>query len=146
MTAASAWKVASRYVARRSRTEAEVRQHLARKGFAPDEIDQATLRLQQLDLLNDRKVAQQWLAYCLSHRPVGSKRFAADMVKRGIDRKTVEEVAEQLDAETEIALARQLVQRRHAATWPRARFYRFLQYRGFTLDTADRLWRETRET
>lgn len=140
----SAWTIAIRYIARRSRTEAEMRQHLSRKGFALDETDETVGKLRQLDLLDDRKVAKQWLNYCLNNRPVGKKRFVADLMKRGIDRQTIDDIAAALDSETEQKLAEDLLSRRDISSWSQARFFRFLYYRGFSWETAEKLWRKSR--
>ncbi len=139
--ARSPWAAAVSYIARRDRSEAEMKSYLEKKGHSQCQIRETIERLHSVGLLDDRKLAEKWLSYCLRNRPVGRLKFSADLLSRGISREITDSVASQLDAETERELARQLIERRRGYQWKRDKFYRFLAYRGFNPDIIMDLWR-----
>ncbi len=138
--ARSAWSAAVSYFTRRDRSQAEVENYLERKGYSQSEIEETIERLRAAGLLDDLKLAEKWLSYCLRNRPVGRLKFSADLRARGIPREIVDSVAQQLDDDIERKLAAELVERRGGHNWKRDKFYRFLASRGFGSDVIIELW------
>lgn len=126
-------------LARRDHAEAEVRVKLARKRFAPDEIDRVISRLYTDHLLNDDRFAYSYAESILLAKPVGRRFIAAKLKQKGAKRESIEKALDQIYSEhPENELVQEAV-----ARWQRAhmnvksgreKLYRFLASRGFSLD------------
>lgn len=134
-----AYSRALNYLTARSRTVKEIADYLARKGFADSEIHDAVSRLQDLGLLDDRRVAKEWVSYCLSCKPLGKDRMEIDLVKRGVDRAIIQEILVSVDEDVEFDQAVKLLAPRPVHQWTRDKLYRFLRYRGFSYSTINRI-------
>ncbi|HBS92727.1 MAG TPA: hypothetical protein DEA85_01805 [Firmicutes bacterium] len=136
---AGAFSRALNYLTARSRTVKETTDYLLRKGFSPEETGQAVARLLELDLLNDKKTAVQWVEYCMRCKPRGRDRLSRELLSRGVDRAIIEETLEMLDEDAEFELAMQLLSPRPVSQWPENKLYRFLRYRGFSFPIIERV-------
>lgn len=136
---ATALSKALDYLTGRSRTVAETNKYLLGKGYPAVETAQAVARLLELGYLDDKKTAVQWVEYTMRCKPLGKERLRRELVFRGIKREIVEEVLEILDDASEYDLAMQLLEPRPVHQWPRAKLYRFLQYRGFSYNTIEKI-------
>lgn len=115
-------------LARRPHTAAEVRRKLERKGYTPEEVDGALLRLEELELLDDRSVGEAVLRQRSRH-PMGVRALAADLRRRGLSREDVGEVLAGVDeAALAAKAAAQYRQRGKPEEGLRAHLYR----RGFS--------------
>ena len=144
----SAYLAALRLLARRELSEAQVRQRLARKGFADDEVDAAVERLKSERAIDDVRVAA-----AIARTETGVKRRGQLRVRRQIEsagiapdvaRAAVDAVFGEVDADTLLlaALARRLRGDRPIADDREfQRLYRFLVAQGFE---PDRVLRELR--
>lgn len=143
MTSSDAFQAAVRLLKCRERSERELRQRLARKGFAPSDIDGAMHRCRELGYVDDRRFARsrgrQLLA---SGRAVGG-RLRHELQMAGIAEELVEESLSELGEEfDEEALLTELLQRRHASfdyrqadEREKRRVINYFQRRGFALAT-----------
>lgn len=100
---------AARYLARRMRTTAETEQHLAEKGYSPEEIREAVASLTELHYLDDAEYARVFFAYS-REKYRGRLRIMRELRERGIGGETAEFawedfVAEDGRSEEEVALA-----------------------------------------
>lgn len=141
---------ALRFLAPRPRSAAEVRQHLAKKKFSADVIDQVLTRLREVGLIDDTAFARYWVENREQFRPRAARALRVELKRKGLN-------------EADIATALGDVDE-HASAYraARARAYRwrdlerreflekmiaFLQRRGFDYtvakDAAKRAW-ETR--
>jgi regulatory protein len=136
---ATAFSQALNYLTARSRTVQETSKYLLRKGCSPQETQEAILRLLELDLLNDKKTASQWVEYTMRCKPRGKDRLNRELRARGVDRAIIEEVLLVLDDDTEYELALELLASRHVSEWPREKLFRFLRYRGFSFPVIERI-------
>ena len=122
----------------RARTEKEMSERLARKGFTPDLVEAAMARLRELRLLDDEQYARDFTRDRVTIGRKGRWNVRAELVKRGIERGTIEAALD--DAPDELAVARDLAAKyrgRHARLEPdvlRRRLYAMLARRGFTPD------------
>lgn len=130
-----AYSRALNYLTARSRTVKEITDYLARKGFTDSETHDAVSRLQDLGLLDDKRVAKEWVSYCLACKPLGKERMQVELVKRGVARAIIEEVLVPVDEDVEFDLALELLAPRPVHQWTRDKMYRFLRYRGFSYST-----------
>ncbi|HEY3376320.1 MAG TPA: regulatory protein RecX [Armatimonadota bacterium] len=138
-----AMQYALRVLGYRQRSEAEMRQRLARKGFAAQVADRILARLTHLQLLDDREFARSWVASRVGYGPA---RLKQELRQKGIDRDLAEEmILTGISADEEVTLAQQVAdrvlrQRSHppdAATLLRLR--RLLQRRGFSYEVIGRV-------
>ena len=132
-------------LARRELSEAQVRDRLARKGYAPGVVAEAVARLRDERALDDSRVAE-----AIARRETATKRRGKRGVRLRIERagvttatarKAVDEVFESVDdrALLEAALARRLRGRDRAADDREfQRLYRYLVTQGFDVDVVMR--------
>ena len=125
--------VAFRLLARRARSEAEIRSALNTQGFSQSVVRRALGRLRELGYISDLKLAAEW-AERLQQRGFGSYRIRDQLQKLGVDDGLAARVMPA--AREERVLARKLMEERFgndATADPRRRYqaYRFLAGRGF---------------
>lgn len=121
----------------RQRSEAELRDRLARKGFVPVAIDAAVERLLGWGYLDDGEFARRWVENRIEHRPRGSRLIAQELRHKGIDRELIGETLEAADID-ELAAALEAGRRKSASyarldpAVARRRLGGFLARRGFS--------------
>jgi regulatory protein len=139
----SAFAAALALLAGRSLTTGELKRRLRCKGYAPEEIAEASGRLADLSLLDDRRTAATWAESAAHVRGLGPRRIREGLVKRLLPRDLAEQtVAELFSSGAEAPLARTVLEkwertkgpaddagRRHAA-------YAHLRGRGFSAAAA----------
>lgn len=83
----SAEEVALSYLARRMRTEFEVRSHLAQKDFCAEEIDPVIRDLKARRYIDDHEYAMQFIEYGYSRNHAGA-RILKELAEKGVDSET----------------------------------------------------------
>jgi regulatory protein len=86
-----AMAAAAKYLTRRARCEAEVRSHLAGKGFEPDEIERCMQRLHELRLIDDAEFARSWVTERSGRKGLAGEALIAELIDKGVARETAEE-------------------------------------------------------
>ncbi len=84
MPDSSAIKDAVRYLSSRTRTESEVRNHLAKKGYDAAEIDDAAARLLDEGILGDAAVASRWARQLAEDDRIGPIKALRRLMQRGL--------------------------------------------------------------
>jgi regulatory protein len=84
MPDSSAIKDAVRYLSSRTRTEAEVRKHLVKRGFDASAIDEATERLEEEGLIGDEAVACRWAEQLAGDERIGPLKALRKLMQRGL--------------------------------------------------------------
>lgn len=138
----------------RPRSQAELRDRLTRKGFAPEAVAQALERLGELGLADDASFARFWIENRQEYRPRGVNALRDELRRKGLAKDLIAQALDesnQQDGEAERAhqLARAALHRYADApdyhTFAR-RLGGYLQRRGFGFDTIrpalEALWRE----
>jgi regulatory protein len=126
----------------RARTEKEMQERLARKGFAPDITAAAMARLRELRLLDDEQYAKDFTRDRVTIGKKGRWNVRGELLKRGVARPAID--AALADAPDELAVARELAAKyraRHARLEEdvlRRRVYAMLARRGFAPDAIRR--------
>jgi regulatory protein len=122
----------------RELSEAQLRQRLARKGHAQQEIDAAVARLKEERAIDDARVAETIARTETSTRRRGKLRVRMQIERAGIStstaRKAVDDVFGELDADTllEAALTRRMLGRERIDDDKEfQRLYRYLLNQGF---------------
>src|SRR5439155_24754355 len=136
----------------RPRSDREVRDRLARAGYAEATSEAVLDRLRELKLLDDSAFAAYWLQQRQGRRPRGERLLRQELQQKGLDRDTVSAALASGDADDEVAVRaglRRAEQLRQCE--PRefsARLGAYLARRGFGWDVITpalrRLWEQTR--
>jgi regulatory protein len=133
---------AYRLLAYRNQTSSELRDRLQRRGYTVAIIDEVLRQLASDGYLDDRKLALEWARYRLQAKPLGRRRLAWELRRRGVASESVEEVLREVYQEfDEVALAEQAARKRLGSKeLPRSprdrqRYVRHLLSLGFDTDT-----------
>lgn len=102
---------AAELLARRPHFRAELERKLAARGYSGDEVAAALDRLERHGYLDDRKTAAGFAEQRLARGPLGRRRLAAELARRGAPPEAVSETLEQLPADDRAAA------RKAAARW-----------------------------
>ncbi|HUO86441.1 MAG TPA: regulatory protein RecX [Thermoanaerobaculia bacterium] len=131
----SAYRKALELIARRDHFRAEIRAKLVARRYPEGEIEAALDRLESDGYLDDRRTARQLADLRLNGEPLGRRRLAAELVRRGVSADIVSQVVEELipadDRDAAREAARQWLDR-HGGNGHPAALARYLDRRGFT--------------
>lgn len=138
---------AIRLLGYRGRSESELRDRLARKGFRQDVIDSTLLRLKEAGLVNDRTLAANLKRQALEGRLLGYRGAKTFMLKRGLSRPVVESVLG-YDEETELGNAVKFLDKKITAmrSYPsgerKRKLWNLLARRGYSQDVIRKAMRD----
>ncbi|MDP9382739.1 MAG: recombination regulator RecX [Chloroflexota bacterium] len=145
-------EVCVRLLGYRPRTEAELARRLREKGYDADISSEALDRLRHLGYVDDADFARFWVRNREQFKPMGARRIRSELLQKGVDRQTADEVLEeQLPAEeyeTALKAARSKLRAYAGVDYPtfRRRMGGYLARQGFGFDTSARvmklLWAE----
>lgn len=122
-------------LARRDHFRAEIRAKLVARRFPEGEIEAALDRLEGEGYVDDRRTARQLADSRLNGEPLGRRRLAADLVRRGVASDIVAQVVEELLPADDREAAREAARLwldRHGGSGHPAALARYLDRRGFT--------------
>lgn len=135
--------VALRFLARRQRTEKEVRDKLRDREFADEEIQKTVENLRELGFLNDEEFARSYIRHQLTLRPKGKLVLKQKLLLLGIQREladaAVNEAFQETD-QTDVALQaaqkfiKKSAKRKDDPRKERQKLAAFLTRRGFSWD------------
>jgi len=118
-------------------TKNEMEQRLAREGFSTKAIETTIEELIHSGHIRDRQYAVNWIVRRQKSNPRGKMLLKKELVNKGIDRETAEQVVANVETEDETKVALQIAQKRmkqytglpiHVA---KRRLHGFLARRGF---------------
>jgi regulatory protein len=145
----SALAAALRLLTYRPRSEAELRDRLARRRAPARVIEEVIARLKELSLIDDAAFARTWVDSRQRTSPRGRRLIAAELRSKGLARPVVESSLSGLDeAEAAYRAAARRARSLDSAPYPqfRRRLMDLLLRRGFEAETAGqavrRLWQE----
>jgi regulatory protein len=136
-----AFNAACNLLSYRARSQAEIQQRLAQKGFPAPVVETVTGDLAAAGLLDDSAFAESWVRNRQQFKPRGKSLLKHELRRKGVSRETTEAALEALRPEDEVAGARQLAHKyleRDTNTDPRLRQRRVtgqLQRRGYSWET-----------
>jgi len=119
----------------------EMEQQLAREGFEAQAVQTAIAELIRSRHIRDRKYAENWVNRRQKSNPRGKTLLTHELVDKGIDRETAEQVVAEVNAEDEAKLALEIAQKRakHYKRLPtqvaKRRLNGYLARRGFESET-----------
>jgi regulatory protein len=133
---------AYRLLSYRSRTARELRERLRQRGHTTAVIDAVLDELEAEGYVNDRKFLCEWARYRLQAKPLGRRRLAWEIQRRGVDREVLDAILNEVFAEfDEVALAEQAARKRLRVKGPllsareRQQLARYLVGLGFEPET-----------
>lgn len=98
------------------RTRAELAEELDRRDVPADVSERVLSRFTEVGLIDDTAFAQAWVQTRHRGRGLARRALSAELRRRGVDDDTAREAVEQLNEEQERRRARDLVDRKLAAT------------------------------
>lgn len=147
-----AMEASVRLLGYRPRTETELRRRLSEKGYETGIADEAIERLRHLGYVDDADFARFWIRNREQFKPMGARRIRSELLQKGVDRQTADEVIEeQLPVEeydTALKAARSKLRTYGGTDYPtfRRRLGGYLARQGFGFEASARvikqLWRE----
>lgn len=150
-TVERAKEAALRFLAPRPRSIAEVRRHLARKGFPSEAIEEVIARLADLEYLDDEAFARFWVENRETFRPRGPLALRQELRQKGVPPAIVEAVVAEVDPVASARAALQAQARRwYALDWTafQRKASQYLARRGFPYDVIRdvvvEIWQEVR--
>ena len=126
-------------------TKSGMEQRLKQEGFSEEAVETAVEELIDSGHIRDRKYAENWVVRRQKSNPRGKTLLKHELLDRGVDRETVEQVVAKVETEDEAVLALQIAQKRvkqyrqlpvHVA---KRRLHGFLARRGFGSDIVRRV-------
>lgn len=128
----------------RPRSVEEVKSWLRRKKVPEDMQPDLFSTLTRLDLIDDEKFAKWWVEQRATFRPKGKKALRFELLKKGIDRRVIDEVLNQSGLD-EGNIALHLLERKRNK-WERMeeevvrqKMYEYLARQGFDLETVKKV-------
>lgn len=124
-----------RYVAMRPRSRGEVLAYLARKNSPAPLSEQITNKLESLDLINDRKLAQAYVNDRQLLRPASRRKIIAELKKKYISDDIIEAVVGG-EGHDERAALREIITRKRRQTkyQDELKLMQYLARQGFSYD------------
>ncbi len=137
-TVAAAVRSAYHLLRYRDRSERELRDRLARRGYSEPVVDATVLQLKEAGFLDDLRLAGNLKRVAAEQKQLGAHGVRAFLQKRGLEREVIESVP---DVSDELAIAERLVDRKvgrltaldDAAA--QKRLWNMLSRRGFSAGT-----------
>lgn len=130
----------------RPRSKKEMRDYLNRKVYEKqldkDYVDMVMRRLEERKYLDDLKFANWWTENRFVKKGISQKRLRMELVKKGIERKMIEEVLSRRDDEEE---ARKMIIKKRKK-YDDDRLMAYLSRQGFAYDLVYKLVKEVEET
>jgi len=149
-----AFNRALHYLSFRARSETEMRDYLAEKGFSETVSQSVIDRLKDEHWLSDTRFAEDWIDNRVSFRPRGQTQLRFELRQKGVQESTIEEALQNahLDQFKLAQAAGTKLARRYAGlSWLdfRQKLSAALARRGFSYETAStvtrQLWDETQK-
>jgi regulatory protein len=124
---------ALRYVAMRPRSEWEVRTYLHRKQVDEPFIEHIMQKLRDVDLLNDQKFAQAWIANRRLLKATSKRKLRQELQQKRVSERIVDEALRD-DEGDERDILRELVTKKRSRYPDKNKFMQYLARQGFGYD------------
>lgn len=120
----------------RQRSEQEIKDRLTQKGYELTIVEQIVDFLKDYKLINDQEFVKQYIySKITGPKPMGPNRIKYELIQLGIDKNTIEESLGAIDHQSELELAKKLVEKtiNKSTTTPKLhKLVGLLQRRGFS--------------
>lgn len=126
---------AAGFLSYRPRSQAEVRQNLTEKGFAPEVIEAAIARLETLGYVDDHAFTRFWIENRSSFKPISQRALRYELQQKGVSSAIINEMITEVDETAAAYSAAQTRLRRLRGSQQkdfRLKLREFLMRRGFS--------------
>lgn len=135
-------RLALTFLARKDRSEAEVRRYLARRGASPPAVEAVLRQLVRYGYVNDQAFAERWARSRIARRPAGRLRLEQELLTKGVERETARRAVDRvLEGQSERDLAQRFLAQRFGGRKPRslAQVIAVLSRQGFDAEVIEAL-------
>ena len=130
-----AYGLALAYVARRMRSEWELRDYFRRKGYEPELADQLVDRLNRLGFVNDTKFAEAWVSNRRLLKPVSKRRLVQELKQKRIAADVIDQVLQDDETSDRQVLQEIIVRKRRQTKYQdNLKLMQYLARQGFSYD------------
>lgn len=106
------WNYALKLISYRMRTEKEIKDRLAKKGYNIDIIQNIIKRLKELELIDDEKFAEMWVKERIKAHPRSNFVLIQELFRKGIDIEMAKSIVERIvDANIRHKMIQQLIKK-----------------------------------
>lgn len=106
--------IAVRKLAARARTRYELDQALQAKNVPPSVKDAVLDRMQEVGLVDDASFAADWVASRQQRRHLSRRALRRELEAKGVERSDIDSALHDVDLDSELTAARELVERKQA--------------------------------
>ncbi len=130
--------LALKILTRAAQTKAKLKEKLERRQFEATIIERVLKKLEDAELINDQKYAQDYISYRSRTSPLGSRYLKFKLLQKGIPKDIATVTTAEITSEQELELARAAAAKRlstlgrYPAEERKVKLARFLAARGFS--------------
>lgn len=124
----------------RGRSERELINRLLMKGYSDDEIKGTLRQLKDKGLIDDRKLALDFMNYAKETKKLGSIGTRNFLLSRGIPEDIIRDFSDDITDEEENAL--RLIEKRNFRVGEKRKVYSLLQRKGYSFETIRKVLRK----
>ncbi len=124
----------------RGRSERELINRLLMKGYSDDEIKGTLRQLKDMGLIDDRKLALDFMNYAKETKKLGSIGTRNFLLSRGIPEDIIRDFSDDITDEEENAL--RLIEKRNFRVGEKRKVYSLLQRKGYSFETIRKVLRK----
>ncbi len=124
----------------RGRSERELINRLLMKGYPDDEIKGTLGQLKDMGLIDDRKLALDFINYAKETKKLGSIGTRNFLLSRGIPEDIIRDFSDDITDEEENAL--RLIEKRNFRVGEKRKVYSLLQRKGYSFETIRKVLRK----
>ena len=92
-------------------SKTQMSRYLEKEGYSDETVKAIVTELIQSGHIRDREFAEKWIQRRLKSNPRGRKLLKMELIEKGVDRKTVEQVVNELNKDDEERLALQIAEK-----------------------------------
>lgn len=92
-------------------SKTQMSRHLEKEGFSDETVETIVVELIQSGHIRDRKYAEKWIQRRQKSNPRGRKLLKMELIEKGVDRKTAEQVVNEVNENDEERLALQIAEK-----------------------------------
>lgn len=132
-------------IARRLRSEWEIRDYLRRKDYAPALIDTIVNKLSMSGYVDDAKFAEAWVRNRRLLKPTSRRRLVQELRAKRVPDDVIDQVLESDEAD-ELDILRQLVEKKRHRYPDKLKFMQYLARQGYNYDDIKSVLEELKDT
>lgn len=121
-------------IARRPRSEKEIREYARRKKWQPEWADKIIAKLKDLHYIDDTSFARTWVSSRAHLKQVSKKKLRLELMQKGILSDVIDSTIEDSDEYDEKESLRRLIRKKHARYEDAQKFMMYLARQGFRFD------------